>query len=287
MSDYVWQDKISRKTAHKKRVIEREAKAKDEEAFLQALNAGIETVPYRIIDGLCEERFIAPVSCTGLIIGKKGENLKGIQERFKVTVKLEGDKKLGEPPEVVIRGARHRDVEAAKKELDFTAEEVEVPREMIGWVCGKGNRHLKHFKELTGVLVLSLRVEGEGEAEAEEVAVDDEEEETDKAAKESPALGDSCWIDVKGLRTSVTDAVMCLETHMSYYPVFSEMNKVEEDLDRQLAEARSQLGRRAGQPIGQAPSANGNSTGNAGSRKAGTREPNGNRTSGQARRPDG
>merc|ERR1712217_990882 len=53
-----------------------------------------------------------------------------------------------------------------------------------------------------------------------------------------------CWFELKGRRQNVADARMCLETHMSYYPVFLEMEEVEQQLDRQLANAQALLGRR-------------------------------------------
>merc|ERR1711972_705211 len=136
-----------------------------------------------------------------------------------------------------------------------------------GWVCGKGNRHLKLFKELTGVVVLSMRRDGDSnnshpgaETEIDDNMLQSSSRDAQDSRDENAVRTDPCWIEVRGLRSHVADALMCLETHMSYYPVFSEMKKVEEDLDVQLAEANAQHGRR----LGPGPSSESNGTSNNG-----------------------
>ncbi|CAJ1434964.1 unnamed protein product [Effrenium voratum] len=52
------------------------------------------------------------------------------------------------------------------------------------------------------------------------------------------------WVDIKGLRNEVETAGLCLEAHMSYHSVFAEMEEVEKDLDRRIAEAKLRGSRR-------------------------------------------
>lgn len=289
MSEYVWIDKVSRRTAHKKRQEEKEAQAKTAEDFLEAINAGFEAPPFKLVDGQVEERLPVAASCIGLVLGKKGANLKEVEKKFRVQVKLEGAGRNDPPgsvPEVVIRGSSYREVEAARHELDFGAEQLPVPREMVGWVCGKGNRHLKRLKELTGVAVLGMARDDkdnqtrdkdqsqelmqQGQKLLKQVEAKDAVDDLDEDGAEEDAEGDTSvpqpqeedlsgevMLQVKGKRGDVEDAMLCLDTHMNYYPLFMEMNKVEEDLDRQLAEARGGLGRRLGagpRPNGDVPS---------------------------------
>merc|ERR1712087_1050191 len=89
-----------------------------------------------------------------------------------------------------------------------------------------------------------------GQAVATSVTEENDDLEDGDDQNDDPGTDDavlaSGFIDLKGLRQSVEDAKLCLEAHLSYYPVFVEMGEVEADLDKQIAAAQAKLGRRPG-----------------------------------------
>eukprot|EP00930_Biecheleria_cincta_P004519 TRINITY_DN105430_c0_g1_i1.p1 TRINITY_DN105430_c0_g1~~TRINITY_DN105430_c0_g1_i1.p1 ORF type:complete len:346 (-),score=64.30 TRINITY_DN105430_c0_g1_i1:24-1061(-) len=244
MSDFMWHQKESRKAAQVRKKHEREEKAQDAKLFLSSVTSGVEAPPFEIIIPESERRLEIPKGCIGLLIGKKGEHLKAVEEKFQVKVKI--DKDSSGHQSALISGKSPNDVAAAVKELDFDMRTREVPSAMAGWLCGKAGRHLKMMRDMTGVAVLSLRSEGGKTGEQG----DDEEGLPEPRPKESPSdpekdVPKRCWIEIKGLRPKVEDAEMCLDAHMSYYSVFLEMDEVEQQLDRQIAAARGRISRRA------------------------------------------
>lgn len=291
MSEYVFVTKQSRKTTAALRKEQRVAQTKDAERLVEAIHAGIEPPPLGIslVPGEDPEECISlPETCVGMVIGKKGENLKRIQERFKVKVSIK-DGEPGEDKQVTISGERRSDVRAAVRELDYAAESLEVQPGTTGWVVGKSGRHLKFVQDLTGVAALHLRREGDEERERAKGAGKGKkdrkaETEADAAAPEEPAATEEAnekdaevvegkdtvkederaWVEIKGQRDNVTNARICIEAHMSYYPVFQEMDEVERKLDQEIADLRTRVGRRAG-TAGRTDGAGGSSERRAGS----------------------
>lgn len=238
MSAYVWQEKESRRTKHLRKASERTAGETSTEILAKMVDANIEPPPFEVVRENHEERIALPTGCIGIVIGKKGSNLKVIEKRHNVTIRIEDS-------HVVIRGASDR-VSAARDELDFHCDAVEIPAKMVGWVCGKGGRHLKLIREMTGVAVLTLCVEedAEGKPQGEESGV---------AAGTDASRAGKCWLELKGRRETVVDARLCLETHMSYYPVFLEMEAVEQEANK-----KPQFGRRPGLNANKGKASNGN-----------------------------
>lgn len=214
MSTYVWQEKASRRTRHLRKASERAAGETSAEVLAKMVDAGIEPPPFEVIRENHEERIAVPTGCTGILIGKKGSNLKLIEKRHKVTIRIEDN-------HVVIHGASDR-VSAARDELDFHCDTIEIPPKMAGWVCGKGGRHLKLIREMTGVAVLNLCAEDDAKGTPQR-------EGSGTAAGADAPHASRCWFELKGRRETVDDARVCLETHMSYYPVFVEMEAVEQE----------------------------------------------------------
>lgn len=240
----MWHEKESRKAAQVRKKHEREEKAQDAKLFMASVTSVVGAPPFEIVTPETEKHLDIPEGCIGLLIGKKGENLKAITEKFKVTVKIDKDSKGAQS--ALISGKSPADVAAAFKELDFDMRIREVLPAMAGWLCGKAGRHLKMMREMTGVAVLSLRSEGgktDGEGNVEEVLPDPASKGiSSELEKEVPTR---CWVEIKGLRAQVEDAEMCLDAHMSYHSVFLEMDEVEQQLDRKIAAARGRISRRA------------------------------------------
>jgi len=274
MSVYVWDTKESKKQKAARKKEEREAEAKEAEALRENLlaSSGVDLGPLPSSlahAGKCERRLAIPDGCAGILIGKKGENLKKVEKQFKVTIRIEDENSekdaaagkrrtgplKGATLQVVLSGESPGAVAAAARELDFVVEHIEVPAEMAGWAVGRGGKHLNHIRELTTVAVLNFdrgdrkkaNKEKDGDQSEEEALADEGEDEEDGAKKEKPPAG-PCKFEIKGQRESVADAKLCIETHLGYYPVYQEMQEDEEVVNKQILEAQGFLGRSARRP---------------------------------------
>lgn len=177
MSAYVWSEKESRKTTALRKKDERSSQAKDSDLFEVSLSKGVEPPPFAPVFTQTERRLDVLEGCAGILIGKKGENIRNVEQRFRVTIRIEDvnadgrspshpvlRRQRGGPQQVVISGLTPDAVRAAARELDIVAETMDVPAEMASWFVGRGGKHLKFIKELSALPVLSLRRSG-GEAE--------------------------------------------------------------------------------------------------------------------------
>jgi len=249
MSAYVFHAAESRLSKHRRRRGEREVEEQEAKSFQESLCKGVEPPPFDPTStGPREEWLDVPMDCIGMLIGKKGENLKRVEQQCKVKVQIsDGVDAQTRTVTVIVRGL-HDNVATALRELDFATELFEVPAKMMGWVCGKGAQHLKLIRELSGAAAVSIRQDERDRGQRRgAVAAPDVAPSADRAL--DGVTGDAdpagrCWLELKGRRSSVADARMCLEAHMSYYPAFQDMEKEEADLDKQIVEAQAQLGRR-------------------------------------------
>mmetsp|Transcript_90236 Transcript_90236/g.254612 ORF Transcript_90236/g.254612 Transcript_90236/m.254612 type:complete len:436 (-) Transcript_90236:55-1362(-) len=253
MSDLVWAKAESRRTAALRKKEEREAREREAHNGAEQLGPDFAPLPASlraVLGGECTHRVTVPVSCVGLVIGKKGEHLKEIQQRYKVSVKVEDQNK--DSKVAVVTGKSPRDVMAASRDLDFVCETVDMPPGSIGWASGKGGCHLAYVREISGVAALRVQREGESanpdendELEADAVAEDLGM--ADGADKSSGSKRSGrCWFELRGQRETVVNARLCLEAHLSYYPVYQEMESVERQLDQDLANAKAMQGHRPG-----------------------------------------
>lgn len=227
MSEYVWQNKESRRTEYLRKRDQRKTQPQDVDAEA---------------DSGFEKRVPVPEGCAGMVIGKGGEHLKSVEKALKVSVQLEGDGKAA-ARFVTIRGSCPMDVEAAARELDFCSETMELAPHLAGWLCGRGGRYIKLIRELSGVAALNLNRDSSNGAQTHTTATSGNAG-VDSAVDESSR----CWLELKGKRESVEDARLCIDAHLSYHPVFAEMGENERELDAQLVEAQAAFGRRPASP---------------------------------------
>lgn len=276
MSTYIWHDKESRKSRHERRKTERILEEEERSKLVESVGVGLELPPFEFRDGDHEQTLEVPEGCAGMIIGKKGANLKSVEERFKVKVSLD----KGKATTLVVRGPNHRDVSLAARELDFAEEELEIDPAIAGWACGKGGRHLRMLQELSGVAVLKLCSEG-GPPDADDAADDAAEAGGDPEGQERrpkarrPAT--RCWFEIRGRRDQVFNARTCLETHLIYHSLFEEIYEAERAIDQQIVEAQAKLGpssRRPRSAADEAPSRAGAGRSGAGG-KGGSRNADG------------
>eukprot|EP00434_Breviolum_minutum_P020920 symbB.v1.2.018458.t1/scaffold1471.1/size116838/6 len=222
----IWNVKESKKAQIQRRRQEREVEAKEAELFVSSVTNGIEPPPFEL-PSEPEQRLKVPAQCMGLVIGKKGEHLKSLEQKYKVSLKIETEETASHST-VTVSGNSVKSVSAAVAELDFDYQTIEVkPAAMARWLRAKALT-LKQIREMTGVTLLSLK----GDEDIESGAA-------------TPI------VEIKGLKSQVQSAVLCLQAHMSYYSVFSEMEQVEKDLDARIAEAKLRTAKRPASTGGQ------------------------------------
>jgi len=279
MSAFVWNEKESRKKRATRKREEREAEAKEAEALRDSLlaSSGVDLGPLpSSLSGLgkCEQRIAIPEGCSGILIGKKGENLKSVEKRFKVTVRIEdenaekdaaeGKRRVGPLKgtklQVVVSGDSRGAVAAAARELDFAVDFVEIASEMVGWAVGRGGKHLTKIKELSNVAVLNMdrgdrtKRANKEDQENEERDVDceaaPENEAEAEGGEEKEVLPEKVKFEIRGQRDAVADARLLLEAHLGYYPVYQQMQEAEEELNQDILEAQGKIGRTTRRPAG-------------------------------------
>jgi len=261
MSDYVWATTESRRKQLLRKKAEREAQEEETKRLAESMGHTYEPPPAHLgitLTGEFEETITVPSACTGLLIGKKGENLKEAEKRFKVKISVNKEKDTNGDTSAVIVGKSSHDVSAAVRELDFVSDIMNLQAGTVGWATGKSGRHLNYVKELTGVPYLRLAFDNEDvqqtdvdEAdngglaiEAANDLLDEGADATAKGASKKSKRSGPCWLEIKGRRENVADARLCLEAHVSYFPVYKEMEEVERQLDEELSNKVAVIGYR-------------------------------------------
>eukprot|EP00916_Digyalum_oweni_P008926 GHVL01015037.1.p1 GENE.GHVL01015037.1~~GHVL01015037.1.p1 ORF type:complete len:432 (+),score=67.47 GHVL01015037.1:45-1340(+) len=153
----------------------------------------------------CHCEFEVDPLTIGLIIGKKGANLKLISNKYNVDVKvLHAEPNSTSRDRVRISGEDPASVQAARVEAEIVSEPFKVDSCKVGWVIGKKGHTIEEIVNKSGIL--------------------------------SAQIAEDSGITLVGSRRSVDDAIMLLESHLHYYPAY-------QDLDRQKAEANDQMQR--------------------------------------------
>jgi len=168
------------------------------------------------------------------MIGKKGDTMKKLQGRHGVQVWFEESETDDDTQIVVISGDVASNVAAAARALDFVSETRAIPVEMAGWFCGKDGQYIKLFKELSGVADVSL---SGGDGNRGKHKPGDEFD-----SENLPGKAERCWLTLTGQRTTVAHAALCVETHMSYFCVFDEINRSEDLLNKRITELQECAG---------------------------------------------
>mmetsp|Transcript_27754 Transcript_27754/g.61227 ORF Transcript_27754/g.61227 Transcript_27754/m.61227 type:complete len:318 (+) Transcript_27754:95-1048(+) len=236
MSDFTWKCAESRRTQAARRKKERAEREEEELTLIKALDDGLD-IPIPAIlqqangdDGF-QQQLTVSTECMGIVIGKKGIHVKQIQEKHKVMISIKEDSSDSSKHTVTVSGKSRTAVAEAVKELDVIVERMSVPGDMTRWLCGKGAQHLRFLRDLTGVPVLTFCRE-----EAPKPLPDEEKEEI--AQESGPVFG---YVEIKGDRESVLNAKLCLEAHMSYFPVAQEMEAMARQLDIVIPAALAEL----------------------------------------------
>merc|ERR1712194_780973 len=149
----------------------------------------------------------------GRIIGNKGVNINRVRDEHWVTIETT-DLGYGEAT-VTITGESAESVAAAKQEMDFVLDKIEIEQDQVGWVLGKGHENL---------------IEGQK-----------------KSGLQSAWYNDSTHsIELCGLKSQVDDAKLMLKVHSEYLSVFQDIDSERRQIQKQFEELDRSVGGRKG-----------------------------------------
>lgn len=149
------------------------------------------------------------------VIGAKGEAIRAVMAQYEVNIHIPDEDESSPTRTVRIFGNSLENIEKARGEVEFVEEVYPeaIDPSMINWIRGRGDKTLKLFKELTGIVYARV----------------------DK---------DSQQMVICGTRNAVENAIAMFETHMMYFPVFSQMDEEMDQLVAQLEEYGDHQARR-------------------------------------------
>jgi len=132
----------------------------------------------------------------GRIIGKKGENIKRLQEEHSVNISIKDpdDYNKDSMTTIVIHGSSSEQVRKAREEIEYVVVRIPVEQEQVGWIVGR------QYKRLTDIAK---------KAELHYARFNDKE----------------CAIELCGLRHQIEDAKMLISAQRDYLEVHQGMNE--------------------------------------------------------------
>lgn len=139
------------------------------------------------------QTFMVDQSLVGRMIGKKGENLKKVREKYDVEIKIT-DNASGLDSKVVVVGETAESVHKARDELELVTERLELKQDQVGWVLGKGYQNISDIAKKTDLLYARF---------------DD---------------NNGC-LELCGSRSQVEDARMLIQVHAEYQTVYKSMDE--------------------------------------------------------------
>lgn len=137
------------------------------------------------------------------IIGKGGETIRALSDKFDVTVRIMDAESQTGPRTIRIFGNSAANLAKARAEVEYVEEAIPVQQDQISWVMGKGGRTIQGFKEAAGLVYTKLDQDRE-------------------------------QLLVCGPRSAVQDAMALFDTHLMYHPVFRQMDEEMESIFEEL-----------------------------------------------------
>jgi len=139
------------------------------------------------------------------LIGKNGEAVRAVEEKYDVNIRIMDAKGPGEERVIRIFGHNAESLEQAKAEVEYLEHEIDIDPEMNNWVLGRAGRTVQGFRDQCGLVYAKL------------------DRETQKLL-------------LCGTRNAVDEAVAMFETHLMYHPVFRQMDDEMEAILEELEE---------------------------------------------------
>lgn len=140
----------------------------------------------------------------GGIIGKGGENINKIKEKFKVNVRIM-DSEKDDKSKIRVYGNDLDKVTAARLEMEFVEKNIDIDPQQYGWVLGRAGENINDIRKATGLISASL-------------------------------MQEEAVLTLRGSRRAVEDAEVMIGTHLMYFPVFYSMDEQMAELQQELDE---------------------------------------------------
>mmetsp|Transcript_24071 Transcript_24071/g.46847 ORF Transcript_24071/g.46847 Transcript_24071/m.46847 type:complete len:443 (+) Transcript_24071:115-1443(+) len=159
-------------------------------------------------------------SFVGRIIGKKGENIKRLQEEHSVNISIKDpdDYSKDSMTTIVIYGTSIEQVRKAREEIEYVVVRIPIEQEQVGWIVGK------QYKRLADIAK---------KAELHYARFNDKE----------------CAIELCGLRYQIEDAKMLISVQRDYLEVHQGMSEEHRAIQQEF-EALDELDGKGGKKGG-------------------------------------
>mmetsp|Transcript_643 Transcript_643/g.1316 ORF Transcript_643/g.1316 Transcript_643/m.1316 type:complete len:417 (+) Transcript_643:50-1300(+) len=139
------------------------------------------------------------------VIGKGGENIRSLEERHDVSIRVMEGRKDAEEETIRIFAKSEDALHAAREDIEYVEDTMDVPSDMHAWVIGRGGKTITDMKSSAGLVYLKLDRDGE-------------------------------QLKLCGPRKAIDEAMAMVETHLLYFPVFNQMDEEMEEILSKLEE---------------------------------------------------
>lgn len=160
-----------------------------------------------------QETFAVEQTLVGRIIGKKGENIKQIRDKYSVEVHLSEASNSGRPTTVTISGASLEDCRKAREELEYITAKIPIEGNAVGWILGKGYQNIQDIAK---------------KADLHYARFDDK----------------TSSLELCGLKHQVEDAKMLISVHREYLAVYKDMDEEQHMIQQSFEELEGAAGER-------------------------------------------
>mmetsp|Transcript_71488 Transcript_71488/g.128687 ORF Transcript_71488/g.128687 Transcript_71488/m.128687 type:complete len:522 (-) Transcript_71488:63-1628(-) len=142
-----------------------------------------------------QEVFTVEQNLVGRLIGKKGENIRDIRDRHGVEIHIEETESWEKrPATVTVTGETAESVKAAREDLEFVSVRIDVDKDQVGWILGKGYSTIMEIARKTDL---------------HHARYDDK----------------TSSLELCGLRHQVEDAKLLISVHKEYLSVYQDMDE--------------------------------------------------------------
>lgn len=111
----------------------------------------------RLKQATYSEEILVDTDLVGLIIGKAGQAVKDVQNRYNVKIQV-GSENVddGDKRRIIIQAQRSNDLQEAVDEVYLQRLYIPVEDENVKYVCGYNDENLNYFQKKAGVISLTL-----------------------------------------------------------------------------------------------------------------------------------
>lgn len=164
-----------------------------------------------------QEVFVVEQQLVGKIIGKKGEHINAIREKFDVDIHLSPPyAQDDEPTTVTVTGETLEQCRNAREELEYITDKIPIDTNQVGWILGKGYQNIQDIAK---------------KSEVHYARFDDK----------------TSSIELCGLKRQVEEAKMLISHHREYHPVYQDMDEDQSAIQQAFEELDGAAG---GKPKG-------------------------------------